>query len=160
PTSSFLRLIRCSSWYCLEVLPRLIIDAIRPATPSGQPAKAAIGERVPVSAVVLREGHDVLTPRVRWLPTGTSAWRAAAMPLVAPGLDYWEGTLVATDIGRHDVQIEAWSDHFATWRHDAEVKAAAGDPELEVVLEQGALLLEGMRTRAPKESRALVDEAV
>jgi starch synthase (maltosyl-transferring) len=142
------------------VLPRLIIDAIRPATPSGQPAKAAVGERVPVSAVVLRDGHDVLNARLRWRSKATGTWQTAPMRLVEPGLDYWEGTLVATEIGLHDLQIEAWTDHFATWRHDAEVKAAAGDPELEVALEQGALVLGALRRRAPKESRALIDEAI
>ena len=45
---------------------------------------------------------------------------------------------MADRIGRHEFQIEAWTDRFATWRHNAEVKAAVHDPELEIVLEEGA----------------------
>src|SRR5262245_22954291 len=82
------------------------------------------------------------------------------MYLIEPGLDYWEGTLVAAEIGRHDLQIEAWTDRYATWRHDAEVKAAVDDPEIEVVLEQGALALDGLRKRTPKEHRSLIDTAI
>jgi starch synthase (maltosyl-transferring) len=142
------------------VLPPIIIDAVRPRTPTGEPAKAVVGERVPVSAEIFRDGHDILGARVRWRPVGESTWEAALLSLAEPGLDRWTGTLVPDRIGRCEFQIEAWTDRFATWRHDAEIKAAANDPELEGVLEQGARLLERLTKRADKKARPVLATAI
>ena len=68
----------------------------------------------------------------------------------------WAGALVAGEIGPHELQIEAWTDRFATWRHDAEIKASANDPDLEVVLEEGARLLDRLAKRVDKASRGAV----
>ena len=43
--------------------------------------------------------------------------------------------------------IEAWRDRFATWRHDVEIKAAAGD-DVELELEEGARILESLAAGA------------
>jgi starch synthase (maltosyl-transferring) len=142
------------------VLPKILIDGVRPRTPSGAPAKAAIGEQLPVTAEILRHGHDKLAARVRWRPEGADEWRTEPMTLVNPGLDLWEGVIIATQIGAHEFQIEAWTDQFETWRHAAEVKAAAGDPELEVVLEEGALLIERLKKKAPKAAQEPLQAAV
>ena len=130
-----------------------MIDDVRPRTPSGAPAKAVVGEQVPITADIFRDGHDLLLARVRWRATGASEWRSAPLRLVNPGLDLWAGTLVADELGRHEFQVEAWTDYFGTWRHEAEVKAAANDPELEVVLEQGAGVLDRLVSRAEKDAR-------
>jgi starch synthase (maltosyl-transferring) len=135
------------------VLPPIIIDDVRPRTPTGMPAKAAVGERVPVGADIFRDGHDLLAARVRWRMVGASEWSSAPMTLANPGVDRWAGTLSFERNGRHEFQIEAWTDRFATWRHNAEVKAAVQDPELEIVLEEGAQLLDRLTPRAPKDAR-------
>ena len=141
------------------MLPPIIIDDVRPRTPSGAPAKAAVGEHVPVGADIFRDGHDLLAARVRWRASGETAWRTAPLTLVNPGLDRWVGALVADRVGRHEFQIEAWTDRFATWRHEVEVKAAVNDPELEIVLEDGAMLLDQLTPRAPKEARSALAAA-
>src|SRR3954447_16608005 len=128
-----------------------MIDDVRPRTPTGLPAKAVIGEHVAVSADIFRDGHDLLAARVRWRAVGESSWSSAPLTLTNAGLDLWTGTIVADRLGRHEFQVEAWTADFATWRHDAEVKAAAHDPELDVVLEQGARVLDGLVSRAPKD---------
>ena len=76
------------------MLPRLTIEDVRPSTPAGMPAKAVVGERVPVSAAIYRDGHDVLAARVRWRPARTKEWRTSPLRLVEPGLDQWAGELV------------------------------------------------------------------
>jgi len=141
------------------VLPRLTIEAVRPSTPSRMAAKAVVGERVPVRALVYRDGHDVLAARVRWRAVGTKGWSSAPLRLVEPGLDQWAGELVAEDVGAHEFVIEAWTDRFATWRHAAEIKAAAGDPELAIVLEEGALLLDRLVSRVDKSVRGALTSA-
>jgi len=135
------------------MLPPIIIEDVRPRTPSGAPAKAVVGEHVPVAATILRDGHDVLAGRVRWRPAGESKWESERLTLVNAGLDRWEGELVPQAIVPHEFQIEAWTDRFATWRHHAEVKAMAHDPELDAVLEEGARLLDRLGPKAAKEAR-------
>ena len=141
------------------MLPRLTIEDVRPRTPGGLPAKAVVGERVPVSATIYRDGHDILAARVRWRPVGTKDWQTSQLHLVEPGLDVWVGALIVDTTGENEFQVEAWTDRFATWRHDAEIKASVGDPELEVVLEEGALLLDRLAMRVEKRMRQSVTTA-
>ncbi|MEY2459622.1 MAG: hypothetical protein QOG30_1452, partial [Acidimicrobiaceae bacterium] len=87
------------------MLPPIIIDDVRPRTPTGMPAKAAVGERVPVGADIFRDGHDLLAARVRWRMVGASEWSSAPMTLANPGVDRWAGTLSFERNGRHEFQI-------------------------------------------------------
>ena len=141
-----------------SVLGRIIIDDVRPTTPTGEfPAKAVVGEEVPVSADIFRDGHDLLAARVRWRRVGKAKWRSA--PLRAEVNDRWTGTISPTEIGRHEVVIEAWRDRFATWRHDVEIKAAAGD-DVELELEEGARILESLATGLGARARGRVLQSV
>ena len=141
------------------MLPRLTIEDVRPSTPAGMPAKAVVGERVPVGAAIYRDGHDVLAARVRWRPARTKEWHTSPLQVVEAGLDQWAGELVVDTIGDHELQIEAWTDRFATWRHDAEIKASVDDPDLEVVVEEGARLLDRLARRVDKQGRSSVTAA-
>jgi starch synthase (maltosyl-transferring) len=139
------------------VLGRITIDDVRPATPSGaHPAKAVVGERVTVSADIFADGHDLLAARVRWRRAGRAKWQS--VPLTGDINDRWTGTIEPTQVGMHDLVVEAWRDRFATWRHDIEIKAAIGDP-LDLELEEGARILESLAAGVPGRSRARVLEA-
>src|SRR4028118_1374878 len=59
---------------------RIVIAEVRPSTPSGHPAKAVVGEVVPVSADIFRDGHDILAARVRWRATDKDGGWAEAAP--------------------------------------------------------------------------------
>jgi starch synthase (maltosyl-transferring) len=125
------------------VLARIVIDDVRPRTPTGRwPAKAVVGEVVTVTATIFKDGHDVLAARVCW-GAGNGDVKAAESRLaqVNAGLDLWATTIVPTTLGRHEIVVEAWTDLYATWRHKVEVKLDAGQ-EVDVELEEGALLLE------------------
>jgi starch synthase (maltosyl-transferring) len=140
------------------VIARITIDAVRPATPSGEfPAKAVVGERVEVSADIFRDGHDLLAARVRWRRVGKAKWQSAPLrPLVN---DRWEGSFSPAEVGRHEVVVEAWRDRFATWRHDVEIKAAVGD-DVELELEEGARILEQLAEGVGAGPRRRVLDAV
>jgi starch synthase (maltosyl-transferring) len=122
------------------VLGRIVIDDIRPTTPSRQfAAKVVVGETVTVSATVFKDGHDMLAGRVRWRPAGVRRWQRERLRDV--GNDRWEAQVTPATAGPHQFVIEAWRDRFATWRHDIEIKVAAGD-DVELELEEGAHILE------------------
>ena len=130
---------------------RIVIDQVRPSTPSGHPAKAVVGEVVPVSADIFRDGHDILAARVRWRSKDKAGdWSEA--PLRHVGNDRWEGTLEATALGHHEMVIEAWTDSYATWRHKVTTKLGAGQ-DLSVELAEGAALLGARAKKAAKEDR-------
>jgi starch synthase (maltosyl-transferring) len=142
----------------LGVLGRITIDAVRPTTPSGEfPAKAVVGEPVPVAADIFRDGHDLLGARVRWRRVGKAKWQQA--PLRSLINDRWEGEMVPGEIGRHEFVVEAWRDRFATWRHDVEIKAAVGD-DLDLELEEGARILEALAPGVAARDRKRVLDAV
>lgn len=103
---------------------RIVIDSIEPTTLTGEyPTKAVIGETVPVSADIYKEGHDVIAARVSWRPAGGKAFKSA--PLTLGMNDRWTGELVVDHVGMHEFVVESWLDVYATWRHKTEVKLQA-----------------------------------
>ncbi|MBA3956522.1 MAG: alpha-1,4-glucan--maltose-1-phosphate maltosyltransferase [Acidimicrobiia bacterium] len=140
------------------MLGRIVIDALRPQTPSrGFPAKAAVGEAVAVSADIFTDGHDILAARLRTRGKGSRKWRVE-VPLVHVGNDRWEASATFDEVGSHEVVVEAWRDRFATWRHDITLKAGAGQ-DVTTELEEGALLLDALAPLVPELRRALVTDA-
>src|SRR5919202_328623 len=105
---------------------RIVIDDVRPRTPAGEyPAKAVVGEAVRISADVFRDGHDQLAARVRWRPATESKWLDVAMREL--GNDRWEAVIEPAALGLHTFTVQAWTDRYATWRHDVTVKHEAGE---------------------------------
>jgi starch synthase (maltosyl-transferring) len=123
------------------VTDRLVIQDIRPRTPSpGHYAKAVTGEAVRVRAVVLKEGHDLLTGRVQ-LFVGRRRAPVSVAALRPLGEDEWEAVVVPTEIGPHRIVVQAWTDRYATWVYKVETKLNAGQP-IPVEIDEGVLLLE------------------
>ncbi|MCB7138027.1 alpha-1,4-glucan--maltose-1-phosphate maltosyltransferase [Cellulosimicrobium marinum] len=115
--------------------------AVSPVVEGGRwPAKAVVGEMVPVEATVFREGHDaVAATAVLVAPDGTE--RTAPMVDVAPGLDRFRATLHPDAEGDWSLRVEAWSDPYGTWAHDATIKVEAG-VDVDLMLAEGVRLVE------------------
>jgi starch synthase (maltosyl-transferring) len=90
-------------------LAHIVVQDVRPSTPHGYPAKALVGEAVPVSASVFRDGHDVLAARAL-LRRGSEVVSTCA--LTARGNDVWTGTVVPSELGSHELVVEAWTDRY------------------------------------------------
>jgi starch synthase (maltosyl-transferring) len=138
---------------------RLGLTDVTPEVSCGlYPARAVVGERVPIAATVFREGHDAVSANVAWrAPDGT---RMPYIPMVpgTPGTDRWHATVVPTEPGRWSFVVEAWGDPLATWWHAVEVKIEAGQGVEDLVndLETGARLLDRSLRGVPREHRAAV----
>ncbi|WP_199439220.1 maltotransferase domain-containing protein [Umezawaea beigongshangensis] len=129
---------------------RLGIDDVTPAVSCGlHPAKAVVGEHVPVTATVWREGHDVVSATVSWRGPGDRVARQTRMVEQGDGLDHFAAVIVPDTEGAWTYRVDAWSDPWATWLHTVEVKIAAGQGagELANDLESGALLLDRVSRR-------------
>jgi starch synthase (maltosyl-transferring) len=123
---------------------RLVIDDIRPRTPDGElPAKAVVGEAVPVRAVIFREGHDVLAARVELFAEGIEAPEVVA-DLELGISDEWQAIVVPRRTGRHRLVVRAWTDQYATWAKRVVAKLEVGQ-DLGVEYADGAVVL----SRAP-----------
>jgi starch synthase (maltosyl-transferring) len=109
------------------VLGRIIIDDIRPHTPTGAfPAKAVVGQAVEVTADIFKDGHDILAARVRWRPVNGKRAKWQSVPMVPLVNDRWAGVIVPEVIGPHAFVVDAWTDRHATVIHKLEVKRADG----------------------------------
>jgi starch synthase (maltosyl-transferring) len=96
------------------VLARITIDDVRPRTGTGAfPAKAAVGERVPVAASIFRDGHDPLTAWLRWRPVGAGDDTWAFEPLHPLGNDEWAGHFAPSQVGLHELVVGAAVDRAA-----------------------------------------------
>jgi starch synthase (maltosyl-transferring) len=129
---------------------RLGIDDVSPLISCGRyPAKAVVGEHVPVTATVWREGHDAVGATVSWRGPGDRVARQTRMVEQGTGLDRFGAVIVPDAEGQWTFRIDAWSDPWATWRHAVEVKIAAGQgaDELANDLETGARLLDRVSRR-------------
>jgi starch synthase (maltosyl-transferring) len=117
---------------------RIILLDLEPQVDCGRwPAKACVGDRVPVAVTVVRDGHEVLRAVVRWkAPAGR--WREE--PLTAIGNDRFAGSFPVEQIGRFRFAVEAWVDRHAGWLDEHDRKRAAGQADLAGELSEGALL--------------------
>ncbi|HVV74578.1 MAG TPA: alpha-1,4-glucan--maltose-1-phosphate maltosyltransferase [Mycobacteriales bacterium] len=131
--------------------PRPVVEDVRPRVDDGRyDAKACVGDLVEVFADAFVDGHDLLRVDVLHRPVGERAWQQSAMePLVN---DRWRGSFVPDRVGRHEFQVRARVDAFATWLRDLRARAAAGQ-DLGGELEVGARLADAAATRASAEHK-------
>jgi len=142
---------------------RIEIDDVAPVVSCGTyPAKAVVGEVVPVSASVWREGHDAVaaTLVVRYLgpaypqigqsparrvkalegqevPAAGAAAASRIKPQpypMSPGRtpDLFHGQFVPDRVGLWTFRIDGWGDPITTWHHAVTAKLDAGQGETEL----------------------------
>jgi starch synthase (maltosyl-transferring) len=117
----------------------LIIECVTPQLDGGRyPVKRLVGNTVSVGADVIQAGHDIVTARVLYRGPADDEWSAAAMVFDYDS-DRWYGAFAVDRIGRWTFTIEAWTDHFRTWRSHLEKKIDAGQ-DVQLELEEGAQL--------------------
>jgi starch synthase (maltosyl-transferring) len=146
---------------------RLGITDVAPVVSCGSfSTRAVVGEHLPITATVFREGHDAVGANVVLTPPAEPGERAGRPPLqrmveFGPEPDRWAATVIPDREGLWTFQVEAWDDPLRTWRHDVEVKAEAGQgaDELANDLESGARLLDEVAEAAPREHRAALTAA-
>jgi starch synthase (maltosyl-transferring) len=124
------------------VIGRIPILDIQPLVACGdRPAKAVVGETLPVSATVFREGHEMLGAGAVLRDPAGNCLPIVTMRELAEGSDRYGADLTPTSEGLWHFQVQAWGDPIAHWRHDAAIKVPIGQ-DVELMLEEGALLFE------------------
>jgi starch synthase (maltosyl-transferring) len=119
------------------------------------PARAVVGEPIPITATVFREGHDAVAASV---VLRDRAGRKAAVVRMRPGTagtDQWHAEVIASAQGAWSFAVEAWSDPMATWKHaiTAKIEAGQGAEDLANDLETGARIFDQLARTLPKPER-------
>jgi starch synthase (maltosyl-transferring) len=113
------------------------------------PAKATVGEPVPVTASVFREGHDRLGAEV--VLTDPRGVRRPPVPMVkhADIPDRYEAWVTPDLPGRWTFEVQSWSDPIGTWQHAAGLKIPAG-VDVDLMFLEGRLLFERVLKSLPR----------
>ena len=124
---------------------RIYIEDIYPSVDSGRfPVKRIAGEPVEVWADIFRDGHGVLAADLVWRVEDSRKWSRS--PLEFHQNDRWTGSFTPEEPGRYVYAIEAWTDVFASWRHDFIAKRDAGQ-DVTAALQEGRQLLASLKPR-------------
>lgn len=117
---------------------RIIVLDVQPCIDCGRwPAKACIGDRVEVSALILRDGHEVIKAVVRFAG-GDGMW--GEEPLEPVSDDRYAGSFPVDHAGRFGFAVEAWVDRHAGWLREHDRKVDAGQQDLSGELAEGVEL--------------------
>lgn len=151
---------------------RVEVDDVEPVISCGRyPAKAVVGETVPVKATVWREGHDdvAATLVVRYLgrhypmPGEAPPGKSSAAPLhirMQTGFDAYvfHGDFTPDAVGLWTFRVEGWGDPVQSWRSavTAKLDAGQGEAELSNDLLIGAELFDRAAAVVPPEQRNAV----
>ena len=166
---------------------RIAIDDVAPVVSGGTyPAKAVVGEIVPVCATVWREGHEAVaaTLVVRYLGQAYPQLDAVSLPApdeptpdpVAPAArvkpvrspmspgrapDVFHGHFTPDRVGLWTFRVDGWGDPITSWRRAvvAKLDAGQGEEDLDNDLVVGAALLERAAADLPRADRAPLREA-
>jgi starch synthase (maltosyl-transferring) len=129
---------------------RAVIENISPVVDQGRfPIKRTIGQEITVDADVFTDGHDRLSAIVLFRHENDSEWQEMPMhPLVN---DRWRARFVVDQVGHYHYTLNAWVDHFETWRDELPKREQAED--IAVALLAGAELVEQAAARADGEDK-------
>ncbi|HQR26211.1 MAG TPA: DUF3416 domain-containing protein [Nocardioides sp.] len=135
---------------------RIPVMNVSPVIDLGRlPAKATVGEAFPVAATVFREGHDQLAAEVVLTgPDGRDRPPVRMQP-EGPALpDRFRAWVVPDELGPWTFTIHSWSDPWATWLHDGDLKIRAG-VDVELMFAEGGLLLDRALAALPASEETL-----
>ena len=125
---------------------RVVIDRVSPELNAGRyPIKRVPGEKVVVEADLFADGHDALSAVLKYRNEKGAAW--IETPMEPLGNDLWQAEFAVTELGFYHYTVEAWVDHFKSWRGDLQKRVKAGQ-DVAVELVVGAQLVEAAAARA------------
>jgi starch synthase (maltosyl-transferring) len=138
---------------------RFSIEDVTPLVDCGRyPAKAVVGERVPITARAWREGHHALGCHVSWRgPDGPGPFTR----MRPRDDDRWYAEIRPDAVGRWTFTVTAFGDPYLTWR-DAITKkldAGQGAHDLANDLAEGAAVLDAAVEVVPQRYRDWVSSA-
>jgi starch synthase (maltosyl-transferring) len=142
-----------------ENAPRVIIAEVRPHLSNGRYAiKRIVGERLRVTADIIKEGHDTLAAEVRYRTLPAGEWQHAPMTFSFND-DEWSGQIPLDMVGQTEYTVAAWTDRYASWAEELRRKVGAGVAVTSEILEGEALVRECAERASGDAARLLAEYA-
>jgi starch synthase (maltosyl-transferring) len=133
---------------------RVIIEGMEPEIDGGRfPIKRTSGEKVVVEADIFADSHDALSCVVLHRKDGEPRWEER--PMVFLINDRWRGEFTVPQVGNHYYTVQAWVDHFKSWRQGLMKKFDAGHDVSVDLLAGGDLVEEASRRAAGSDAKTL-----
>ncbi|HEX2883556.1 MAG TPA: maltotransferase domain-containing protein, partial [Candidatus Limnocylindria bacterium] len=124
----------------------IVIERIQPELDGGRyPVKRVVGDQLLVTADIFADGHGLLDAELLLRADDEEHWRTAPMRPIDN--DRWSGHIELLRNRWHRFAIEAWRDHFGTWRDGLRKKLEASVP-VPAELEEGRIMLVAALARA------------
>jgi len=136
---------------------RVVIENVQPSVDGGRfPAKRIQGDLVRVTADLFADGHDEISAVLKYrFGKKRTRWTAILMePFVN---DCWESSFQLSELGLYYFSIEAWIDHFRTWKRDLQKRIEA-DQDVSLELLIGSRLIAEAANRAKGKDQAQLVE--
>ncbi|HEX6545256.1 MAG TPA: maltotransferase domain-containing protein, partial [Bryobacteraceae bacterium] len=125
---------------------RVVIEGVKPEIDAGRfAAKRVLGDVVRVEADIFTDGHDAIAAMLLYKHQKETEW--FEVPMQFDVNDRWWGEFPVSDLGRYQYTLQAWVDHFETWRRDL-AKRIAAEQDTTVDYLIGAELVEAAVKRA------------
>jgi starch synthase (maltosyl-transferring) len=127
---------------------RVVVEAVKPSVDEGlYPIKRTVGDQVEVTAVIFADGHDEIAADLLYRHEKSSKWQRT--PLHPAGNDLWKAHFQVEKVGRYHYTVQAWIDHFSSWRRDLK-KWVEARQDIGVILLGGSRMLQEVALRASK----------
>lgn len=124
---------------------RIPVMEVMPVVDLGRlPAKATVGEPLPIRATVFREGHDRLGAEVVLIDPQGRRRPPVRMTEQSGVPDRYTAWVTPDQPGAWSFEVQAWSSPLGTWFHDGPIKIRAG-VDVELMFTEGRLLVERVR---------------
>ncbi|WP_158794566.1 alpha-1,4-glucan--maltose-1-phosphate maltosyltransferase [Granulicella sp. L60] len=148
---------------------RVVIEEVQPQVDCGRyPAKRTIGDVVTVTAAVFGDGHDHVAGHLLYRHASEDTWKTS--PLIPLTNDLWSASFTLDRLGEWVFTLEAWIDHFDTWRDDLgkrlsaqpaseDVTSSATQQDIPLALRSGSILLKQVAERAKGADQQLLSRA-
>lgn len=125
---------------------RIVIENVWPEIDGGRFAiKRCLHDSVTVEANIFADGHDQISAVLLYRIKNTESWQST--PLYFIGNDRWQGQFSLQHIGQYDYTIQAWINHFSTWKHNIE-RWVAAKQDISIELHIGLQLIEQVKSLA------------
>ncbi|HET9899204.1 MAG TPA: alpha-1,4-glucan--maltose-1-phosphate maltosyltransferase [Streptosporangiaceae bacterium] len=133
---------------------RIPILDVQPQVECGRrPAKATAGETLQITALVFREGHEMLGAGVVLRDPQGVASELVIMRELTEGSDRYGAEVTPRGEGLWHFRVDAWGDPIAHWRHDCAIKVPIGQ-DVDLMLAEGARLFDRAARLARKAEAA------
>lgn len=130
---------------------RVVIEGVKPEVDDGRyPVKRVVGEVFVVEADIFSDGQDAIEAVLQYRKEGEAGWKEVSMEAVEN--DRWRGEFQLSQVCCYQYTLQAWVDHFKSWRQHL-IKRVGAKQDVSVDILVGADLVEEASKRASKKDQ-------